>query len=171
MEVNGFKMVKSVWHSLIMSEPGLSAQAAHYTMHLSLHMTPQYRAFIGTGSHMWQPCNKHTLLCSQGQRRRAFRRPAAQAEEPERLNQHHWWIQGPREHGRGLQPAAVRGQAERPAHLHLHGRGPCRHIRVPGERAGLQWVKAAAGVKLLLWKTVRIPGRVQLTDHLAQRPV
>lgn len=87
--------------------------------------------------HAWQALNKSTLFCSQGQRRRAFRRPASQAEEPEHLDHCQRWIQRPREHGSELQSAAVRCQADRSEDVHLHGGGWSEYRRVPGQHSGL----------------------------------
>lgn len=108
-------------------------------------------ALICTGSqhHVWQTLNKSAVFRFQGQRRKAFRRPASQAEEPEHLDPRQQWIQRPREHGGELQSAAVRCQAYWSADVHLHGGGWRKHCRVPGQHSGLQWVRAA------LWRTNR----------------
>lgn len=100
------------------------------TLRASIHPGSQRRA--------WQALNNSTVLCSQGQRRWAFRRPARQAEEPERLHHCRRRIQRPREHGGELQPAAVRRQADRSADVHLHGGGRSGYRGVPGQRRGLQ---------------------------------
>lgn len=78
-------------------------------------------------------CERHitSALCSPGQRGWSSRIPAGQAEKPECLNQRHWWIQGPCEHGQKLQPADLCRQAQRPADFHLHGGDRRRRVRIP----------------------------------------
>lgn len=115
---------------------------------------------------MWQPCNECALLCPSGQRRGSFRRPGGQAEEPKLLSQRHWWIQGPREHGNKLQPAALRRQADGPAHFYLHDGGWRRHWGIPHLCGGAQWVH-----NTFAFFSVRILGifTVQQMDHCTYR--